>query len=65
MALSSGNMNVEDISLRGTFEEDFADKELVTITTREFNRRMKSHMLIDQEKAKLRSKRRCLKNRGK
>ena len=56
MASASGNVNVEDT---------FGDEELVTISTREFNRRMKSQMLTEEEKTRWRKKRRCVKNRGK
>ena len=65
MALTSGNVNVEDFAIEGTSKDDFGDEELLTISTRDFNRKMKSQMLTEQEKTTLRKKRRCLKNRRK
>ena len=65
MASASGNVNVEDLAIEGTSKDDFGDEELLTISTRDFNRKMKSQMLTEQEKTRLRKKRRCLKNRRK
>ena len=62
---STGNVNVEDFAIEGTSKDDFGDEELLTISTRDFNRKMKSQMLTEQEKTRLRKKRRCLKNRRK